>query len=156
MGNLMGPIKIINTFPFPILFSDSSPPTPFFCLFVFCFWRQSCRIDSWAGCSKGRDSLKPHGPSFLEPGWHQHVQSCSQGWQNIAPQTGWIETTEMSSFAFLEAGSLKLRCWQEPLSLHLEVPGKNISLPLPATKAACDPAIILITSLVITLAFFPL
>lgn len=71
--------------------------------------KQGCRVESWAGCPMGRGSPEPHGPSVLEPGWHQHVQPCSQGWQNKAPQTGWLKMIERYSFAVLEAQSLILR-----------------------------------------------
>ena len=37
---------------------------------------------------------------------------ASEGCCSMIPQTGWFKAVEMSSFTVLEAGGLKLRCWQ--------------------------------------------
>lgn len=110
--------------------------------------KQGCRVESWAGCPMRRGSPEPHGPSVLEPGWHQHVQPCSQGGQNKAPQTGWLRTIERYSFAVLEARSRA--------TLPLKAPGENPYSPLPAGAAACGPRHCFNPALVVTWPSSPL
>lgn len=74
------------------------------------------------------DCISTNTESLLNESWLNPYIRAFSGFCNKLQQTCWRKTTEVDSFSYLEARSLKSRCW------HGHTPGGSLGEPSQGTE----------------------